>query len=182
MILDNEGLPILDQNSEDGFIDCIFKVQDLKWDATFHYFNLFASHKGEKVGLAIKLISDVRPGLDADMNLIPENVYRAGVSFRSLGKVSDDLITGLGELYELDVGAIRMVTEESFTMIALQDGDTGLATNMVRMKLFGRDGEPFEEDDYYESFFTVDLRAGFVSWSEKDPDYRASLIRGLSIA
>jgi hypothetical protein len=181
MILDDQGLPILDQLSDEGFVDCIFKVHDLKRDQGFYYFNLFASHQGKKVGFAVKLVSDVAPGFDADMNLIRDHVYRQGISFRSLGRVSDDLVTSLGELYEHDVGALRMVPEESFTMIALQNEDTDLAASAVRMKLFGRDAEPFSEDDYYESFFTVDFPNGTVSWDEKDPDYREPLIRALGV-
>jgi len=181
MILDSQGLPILDQHSEDGFVDCVFKIHGLKQDASFHYFNILASHNGRKVGLAVKLLSEVGPCFDADMNLIRKNVYRAGVSFRSLGQVSDDLITALGDLYELGIGALRMVPEETFTMIALQSGETDLATDAVRMKLFGRDAETFDEDDYYESFFHVDLQRGVASWSEKDPDYRVALVRGLSM-
>lgn len=179
MILDNQGLPVLDQFSEDGFVDCIFKVEGLKTDQDFYYFNLLASHNAERVGFAAKLHRSVGPGFDGDMNLIKENVYYQGVSFRSLGKTSDDLITALARLYELDFGTLQMIAEETFTAIALQQADTDFNQHAVRLKLFGRDSKPFFEDDYYESFFNVDLPNGFVSWNEKDPDYRAPLIRAL---
>ena len=180
MIFDDQELPILDQFSEEGFVDCVFKVNDLESDQNFYSFNLFASHRGKKVGLAVRLVKNVGPGFDADMNLIKDHVYHHGVSFRSLGQVSDDLITALSELYGQDARVIRMVQEETFTMIALQQGDTDLELCSVRMKLFGRDSEPFVEDDYYESFFHVDFPNGFAYWNEKDPDYRVPLIRALS--
>ena len=47
--------------------------------------------------------------------------------------------------------------------------------------LFGKDGEPFDEDVYYESFFNVDLPNGSVYWNEKDPDYREPLLRALGV-
>ncbi|MBI5461354.1 MAG: hypothetical protein HY941_04120 [Gammaproteobacteria bacterium] len=75
-----------------------------------------------------------------------------------------------------------MIPEETFTAIALHQQDTDLACHTVKLKLFGRDQEPFNEDDYYESFFNVDLANGFVWWNEKDPDYRSPLIRGLRAA
>jgi hypothetical protein len=50
------------------------------------------------------------------------------------------------------------------------------------MKLFGRDDEPFIEDDYYESFFNVDLANGLVYWNEKDQEYREPLLRALAVA
>lgn len=182
MILDDLGLPILDQFSEEGFVDCIFKIDDLKKDQNFYRFNLFASHNARKVGFSVKLVDNVGPGFDADMKLIENHVYRRGVSFRSLGQASDDLITALAELYGRDSGPLRMVPEETFTMIALQQQDTNLESDAIKMKLFGRDSEPFVEDDYYESFFNVDIPGGFVSWNEKDPDYRDPLIRALSAA
>jgi len=181
MILDDQGLPILDQFSEEGFVDCIFKIDGLKTDQNFYYFNLFASHKARKVGFAVKLVRSVGPGFDEEMNLIKDHVYYHGVSFRSLGQVSDDLIAALGEFYGRDVGALQMIQEETFTMIALQQDDTDLDLHAVKMKLFGRDSEPFVEDDYYESFFNVDLPGGFVSWNEKDPDYRTPLIKALGV-
>ena len=179
MILDDQGLPILDQFSEEGFVDCIFKVDGLKTDPDFYYFNLLASYNALRVGFAVKLLREVGPGFDGDMNLIKDNVYHHGVSFRSLGKISDDLITTLANLYGSDHGALQMISEETFTAIALQQADTDLDLHAVRMKLFGRDADPFVEDDYYESFFNVDLPNGFVSWNEKDPDYRKPLIRAL---
>ena len=182
MILDEKGLPILNQFSDDGFVDCIFRLDGLKADENFYYFNLFSSHQDRKVGFAVKLLKTVGPGFDQDMNLIKNHVYYEGVSFRSLGQVSDDLINALAELYGLGTGGLRMVPEESFTMIALQQAATDLAKNSVKMKLFGRDGAPLVEDDYYESFLNVDLPGGFVSWNEKDPDYRAPLIKALGAA
>lgn len=180
MILDDQGLPILDQFSEEGFVDCIFKIGNLKKDHDFYYFDIFASHNARKVGFSVKLANNVGPGFDADMNLIKNHVYHQGVSFRSLGQASDDLITALAELYGQDSGTLRMAPEETFTTITLQQQDTDLESDAIKMKLFGRDSDPFVEDDYYESFFNVDLPNGFVSWNEKDPDYRDALIRALS--
>lgn len=181
MLTDAQGLPILDQFSEEGFVDCIFKVVNLKSDRDFYYFNLLASHEERTLGFAVKLVKEVGPGFDEDMNLIKAHVYKPGVSFRSLGSVSDDLMTTLARLYEIGDQPLRMISEETFTAIALQQQDTDLANCGVKFKLFGRDGEPFDEDAYYESFFNVDFPAGYVSWNEKDPDYRQALIRALAL-
>jgi hypothetical protein len=179
MLVDENDLPILTQHSEEGFVDCIFKVDGLKSDESHYYFNLMGSHEGQQVGFAVKLVKHVGPGFDGDMNLIREHVYRHGVSFRSLGEVSDRLINVLADLYGLGLKELRMVPEETFTAIALQQDDTDLLHG-VKFKLFGRDQEEFDEDAYYESFFNVDLSAGLVSWNEKDPDYRVPLIRAMS--
>lgn len=180
MILDNQGLPVLDQFSEEGFVDCIFKIDDLTADQNFYYFHLYASYREKKVGIAVKMVKCIGPGFDADMNLIKDHVYYQGVSFRSLGQMSNDLITALGELYGQGSDVLKMVPEENFTTIALQQTDTDLDRHAVKLKLFGRDSAPFVEDDYYESFFNVDIPGGFVCWNEKDQGYRVPLIKALS--
>ncbi len=180
MLVDENNLPILTQHSEDGFVDCIFRIDSIKSDKDHHYFNLLASHDGQRVGLAVKLIRKIGPGFDDDMNLVKQHVYHHGVCFRSLGEISDRLLTVIAELYGQETIDIHMVPEETFTAIALQQNDTDLESNAVRIKLFGRDQEEYEEDDYYESFFNVDLPNGFASWNEKDSDYRLPLIRALS--
>lgn len=179
MNLDDQGLPALDQFSEEGFVDCVFKVDGLEGDQEFYDFRLLASHGGRRVGFGVKLLRTVGPGLDSEVNLIQEHVYQGGAVFRSLGEMSDDLIRALADLYGMGGSELRMVAEESFTVIALEQGDTDFELRAVRMKLFGRDDEPFVEEDYYESFFNVDLPGGFAYWNEKDPDYRAALIRAL---
>lgn len=180
MQLGKDNLPILTQYSEEGFVDCIFKVDGLKSDNDHYYFNLIASHDEDRVGFAVKLIKYVSPGFDADMNLIQAHVYRPGVSFRSLGAISDRLICALARLYGQDHSQLRMAPEEAFTAIALQQSDTDFEVHGVKLKLFGRDQGEFDQASYYESFFNVDFPNGFVSWNEKDPDYRVPLIKGMT--
>lgn len=182
MLVNEEELPILDQFSEEGFVDCVFMIHDLKSNDDVYSFILLASHGGKAVGFAVTLLKEIGPGFDGDMNLIPEHVYRPGLLFESIGEPSDNLITALAGLYGLKMGGLRMVSEESFTAIALHQGDINLETDEVKIKIFGRDSEPVVEEDYFESFFNVDLSGGFVFWNEKDPDYREPLIRALGIA
>lgn len=73
-----------------------------------------------------------------------------------------------------------MRLEETFTAIALHQEPLEMEQQLVKIKIFGRDGDPFDEQAYYESFFNLDLKEGFVFWNEKDPDYRKPLIQGLS--
>ena len=182
MLLDENNLPILTQFSEEGFVDCIFKVDELRQDNEFYYFNLLASHNGKTVGVGVKLVKKVKPGFDKDMNLIKDHVYYRGVSFRSLGAISDELITSISNLYGFTNSELSMVEAETYTAIALQDKDTDLEIHSVRFKIFGRDQEPFIEENYYESFLNIDLKNEFVSWNEKDPDYREALVRALCAA
>ncbi len=67
MLLNDEGLPILGQNSEEGFVDLAFKIVGLKSDEGYCYFDLLASHDNERVGLTVKMVRTIGPGFDSEI-------------------------------------------------------------------------------------------------------------------
>lgn len=180
MKTDHQGNPILNQYSEDGFVDCVFRITDLVETDTTYRFRMFASYGSEPVGMAVTVAKGIQAGLDTEMALIKDHVYRQGVMFSRTGPESDRLISALSEMYDQDIKPARMVQSESFTTIALHQGAIDMTVESIKLKLFGRDGPDDKEDDYYESFFHLDLKNGFVFWNEKDPDYRAPLLCALS--
>jgi hypothetical protein len=150
-------------------------------DDGLHYrFHLAASHKNRIIGMDVVLVKGIRGGFDASMTLVNDHVYRRGVRFLRSGPESDWLISAIRELYGLKAVVTRMVDEETFAAIALHQGTLSWDSEPVHLKIFGKDGEPLDEDAYYESFFNVDLANGVVCWNEKDPDYRQPLLRALS--
>ena len=174
------GDPILDQFSEDGFIDCTFRILNLVSNESAHKFHLAAWHEGESVGFDVVVVKGIRGALDNEMNLISNHVYRGGVTFLRSGPESDRLIEALAALYALSGKDRRMVDSFSFTGIALHYDDVDMESEPIKIKLFGNDGEDMGEDEYFESFFNLNLSSRLVFWNEKDPDYRDALIRGLS--
>lgn len=172
------GLPVLDQFSEEGFVDCVFKIEDLRADERHYHFRMAARYGGETVGMDARLVKTIGPGFNTDMELIQEHVYREGLVLFSLGEASDRLIGALAKLYGIEPFQRSAAAQETYTAVALQQEDTELERHPVRIKIFGRDqDEAALEDDYYESFFDVDLPAGYVYWNEKDGDYREPLLR-----
>jgi len=181
MKTDAQGNPVLDQFSEEGFVDCVFRITDLVETPSAYEFRMLASHNGQPVGLRASVVKGIKPGFDADAKLDKAHVYRKGVVFHRSGAESDRLMAGLSALYGNPKPGARMVDEASFTAIALHQGDLDIATDPVKIKLFGRDGPDDDpEDDYYESFFNLDLKNRLVYWNEKDQDYRKPLLKGLS--
>lgn len=174
-----DDYPILDQFSEEGFVDLTFEIVDLVEDVEFYRFNLAASFDENVVGMGVMVRKDMRAGFDSNMDLDREHVYRHGVRVFSAGDRSDRLVAAISKLYEDPGPNWRMVDEETFTAIALHQGEIDMATQPIKLKIFGRDSEPFDEEAYYESFFNVDLPNRLVFWNEKDQDYRASLLRGI---
>ncbi len=180
--LDDRGDPLLDQFSADGFVDCTFRIAESSSTAKNHSLLLAASHRGIRVGLRAVVTRGIRGGFDSDMNLVRDHVYRPAVEFVRSGPESDALITALAGLYGMTDAPLRMVDITPFTGIALHQDDVDMETQPIKIKLFGCDSdEEIERDEYFESFFNLDLQSGFVFWNEKDPDYRNPLIRGLSV-
>ncbi len=175
------GLPILDQFSEEGFIDCVFKIADLIDANQFFKLKLQASYEEQDLEIEVEVLKDIKGGFDSEMALIREHVYRNCIKFSRVGSKSDALINILARLYSIDETDLRMVSQETFTGIALHQGDIDIAEERVKIKIFGKDQSENLEEDYYESFFNIDLKAGFVFWNEKDQDYRRQLIKGLSV-
>lgn len=181
MTFDETGNPILEQFSEEGFVDCVFRIARAQSDEFRYRLRLSASYRGVVVGFSAIVRRGIGPGFDRDMQLIPEHVYRPAVWFERSGPERDALITVLAEQYGLPGGPLRMVETLSFTGIALHNEDIDMETTPIHIKLFGRDSDAdIERGDYFESYFNLDLSSGFVSWNEKDLDYRTPLIRGLS--
>ena len=180
MKTDAQGNPILDQYGEEGFVDCVFRISDLVETASGYQFRMVASHDGQLVGLRVSVVKGIKAGFDSKMNLNKDHVYRKGVVFHRSGPESDRLLASLAALYGNPKPGARMVDEEPFTAIALHQGDIDMATEAVKIKIFGRDGPSDTEDDYYESFFNLDLKNRLAYWNEKDPDYREPLVKGLS--
>jgi len=180
MKTDERGNPILNQFSEEGFVDCVLRITELTETSTQYRFRMVASYNGELVGLKVAVVRGIQAGFDSKMELVKDHVYRKGVQFIRSGPESDLLISALSDLYGLGTKHLIMVEDETFTAIALHNGDIDMTRDPVKLKIFGRDGPTDTEADYYESFFNLDLKNRLVYWNEKDQEYRKALIHGLS--
>lgn len=180
MKFDSHGNPIIGQYSEEGFVDCVFKIVDLAETDVGYQFRLVGSYKGETVGMGVVVVKGIQAGMDAKMDLIKDHVYKKGVVFSRTGPESDRLINALSVMYGAGERHGQMVETETFTAIALHAGPIDMTKESIKLKLFGRDEATDSEDDYYESFFNLDLKNKLVFWNEKDQDYRKPLLRGLS--
>lgn len=179
--VDDNGAPILDQFSADGFVDCVFRITEVVTSAKSYSLHLVASHRGTSIGFRAIVRRGIRGGIGADMKVIRDHVYRPAVEFVRTGPESDALLAALRELYGMHGSAARMAEITPFTGIALHQEDVDMENQPIKIKLFGRDSDQeIARGEYFESFFNLDLRAGLAFWNEKDLDYRAPLIQGIS--
>jgi hypothetical protein len=171
----DRGLPLLDQFSEEGFVDSVFKVEHLRPQRAHFTFHVAASFEGETVGFDCRVLRGIKAGFSAKMEL--QHVHHEGVEFRRSGEESDRLVRILASRYGRQARGTRMVNSVSFTGIALRQGRLDLEKQPVKIKLFGPDDD---QRRYHESFFNLDLRHRLVFWNEKDHEYRAPLIRAVT--
>ena len=173
--LDDAGRPLLTQMSEEGFVDCVFRIARASQTAEAHVLELEASHEGAVVGCRAIVRRDLRAGFDEEMEILPDRVYRSAVRLLRSGPESDELVTALARLYGQGDRRLSMVESIDLTGIVLHKEEVDMETMPMRIKLFGG-----EETDAFETYFEVHLTSGFVFWNEKDPDYRAALLGAVS--
>src|SRR5262245_48558134 len=89
---DELGRPLLDQFSEEGFVDCTFRIEEISSDPEYHRLRLVASHNGVAVGLSVVMRRGIRGGFDPEMKLIQDHVYCPAVEFVRSGPESDELL------------------------------------------------------------------------------------------
>lgn len=177
---DQKGNPILNQFSEEGFVDCVFKIFSIEETESHYFLYLKASFNSQVVGFKAKVFKGIENGFDTEMNAHKERFYTKGVTFYKSGEESNLLVAVLADLYGLESAPREMAEEESFTTFALMQEPVSFNSSPVRLKLFGRDQECNISSEYYESFFNVDIPMGFIFWNEKDQEYRLPLVNGLS--
>src|SRR5690349_14619115 len=139
MKLANDGAPILDQFSADGFVDCTFSIASRSSNQREHRLHLSASHHGTKVGFDVVVVKGIRGAFDRDMAQISGHIYREGVRFLRSGPESDRLMTELARLYGLSPAARKMVDSFDFTALALHQDDVDMESQPIKLKLFGND-------------------------------------------
>lgn len=178
--IDEDGDPLVDQFSEEGFIDLVFRIAECEEEEDRFRLRLRAIRDDQKLGFDCWVFKGIEPFFDEQTEPIPGRSYPAGVTFQRTGAESDRLMSLLTRLYGQEPATdLRMTDAEDFTVVALCSDPFDLRTDYVRCKLFGRSAEGFDEEEYYESFFHVNIAGGFVFWNEKDTDYRVPLLRGM---
>ncbi len=160
---DENGLPLITQISEDGFVNLLFKVtKDEKLKDGFRKITCGGNYNQQVVGFSVVVKPNMKQGLNLKTGtLVKKEVHRKGVELISLGTESDNLLSAISREYGMG-SSRRMVDSFSFTTIALQGNPCKMDKESVRMELFGNDQEGIE-DKYFESLLNLYLKDGIVT-------------------
>jgi hypothetical protein len=168
-------LPEITAESEEGFVDLVFRVQDHKPLADgSQSLRAAGLHRGRKVGFEVVLGPTWRKGkLGKD---VPIETSRGTVSYRRVGPESDAFLQVLNDLYGAKLSPKAMAADTPFTGISLEGDPGDLASGPVKIKLFYEKGG---EDRYAELYTNIDLAARKLEVREKDEGYRRQVIQAL---
>lgn len=122
------------------------------------------THRESTVGLEV-----VVGALDGD---------RKGVAFRSTGEESNRFIRALADLYKVRA-PVSAMKAQAFADAAVLSGDlTAMQSERIDIKVFFSADGP--ESDYAELYVNIDPMNHVLEIHEKDPEYRANVIKALA--
>lgn len=166
---------IMSESEEGGFCDLVFRAPGpvRQADGTLP-FRAHGLDQGRSVGLEVALGS-AWTEVSLGSGLPP--AFQGTVELRSIGHDSDALLIAMDRLFETALHPAAMTAAAKFSAITLEGDPRDPARGPVKIKLFY---EPGDEEGYAELYVNLDVRAGRLYVNEKDPDYRAALIKALT--
>ncbi|HZL90687.1 MAG TPA: hypothetical protein VFB96_20125 [Pirellulaceae bacterium] len=164
----SDELPDLLSIKEEGFADLTFRITDAKQrrDGSWRVVGK-AHHRDRVVSLAVVLEGAWRESKTRSFGR---------VIYESVGPESDALVSAMSEIYEAEIKPVAMTGEVAFVGATLEGKPSELRSQPVKMKLFF---ESEKEDRYAEVYTNIDLPKAVLEIREKDPGYRAPLLRAL---
>jgi hypothetical protein len=171
----NGDLPEVTSESEADFVDLVFHVHEHRSLADgSQVIRTAGFHKGRLLGFEVVLGPVWKKGTLGENVLIV--MHRGEVCYRSIGVESDAFLQVLDDLFGTMLAPKGMAAETRFAAITLAGEPSEPEKGSVKIKLFY---EKDAENAYAELYTNIDLAARRLKVLEKDPDYRAQIIRAL---
>jgi hypothetical protein len=171
------NLPEVFSESEEGFHDLVFYIQDYKKlaDGT-QTIRASGIYKSQEIGLDVVLGSNWNAG--SLLKNVPIVTYRGQVIFRSIGTGSDSFLKAVDQIYGTKFNPPAMKAEVHFTGITLGGDPCDLLKALVKIKLFYEVGG--NDSSYAELFTNIKLGARKIYILEKDESYRPMIVKALN--
>lgn len=134
-------------------------------------------HK-DTVGFEIAFRPDLKLGI-IDGEVDKTRFYKEGFNIYSIGKISDNFIKALIELYKIDSQPLKMVDKIKSTVFVLGGEPKNFKVDFVKTKIFFDDTD--EKGFYSEWYVNINLNNKILELKEKDSSYRENIIKILTI-
>lgn len=161
------------------FKDIVLSIGDIKETAKGGL-SIIArgKYKDKIIGLCVEVKGGMKNGIK-DGVFDKQAFCREGITFRSIGIESSNLINALSELYGEPAGKGFSKDPVLFTSFALEEKELDLKSRSARFKLF------FDDDNmrglYCELFCNINIPEKQLGIAEKDMEYRKNIIKALSL-
>ncbi|MFZ4500386.1 MAG: hypothetical protein ACOYMZ_02685 [Minisyncoccia bacterium] len=173
--------------SEVEFADISLSIKNVSFENGKTILDVILSERD--IGFRI-IVQDKTSKVTFDENGKPTVVATPnGVIFKSQGKRSNDFLVFLSKEYGYEQADMVMANELSMTSVAMEGDCSNLDSEPIRFKLFNdrqfldqdsSETEYFYENEYFEIFLIIDILNNKVELSEKDVEYRSSILKSLS--
>ncbi len=159
-----------------GFEDVILAIQEYEDRPSEVAITASATHQARRVSVRIVLIKGMTPGLRGT-TIDRKAFFVGGVRLESVGAESDAFVSELAAIYGITTPT-KMRQSVLFTAFPLQGDPTELLTQHLNFKVFHDEDDSLGE--YSEAYVHVDIPHRYIRLDEKDPEYRAPLLKALS--
>lgn len=135
---------------------------------------------GKKILTVISSYKEKDVGFE--LQLSPQNkkngFHETGITIKSLGAISDNLLDALGNIYSIKISPTSKFVGNISTTYVNLDELVGIETPDIKTKLFL--GNPDKENEYGEIYLNIYEKVGTVELKEKDIEYRLAVIKAFS--
>ena len=161
-------------STADGFVDIDLPIVQVESKSST-LVSVIARGKiqGVVVGFAVDLDSK---WIEKPIENANNSFYLGKARLRSIGSDSDVFTKLLASLYQLPCATSRMPSRIEVEAVGLANDPRLVKSNPTKMKLFFNSNS---ESNYAEVFLNLDLNSKILEFHEKDPGYRAPLLRSL---
>lgn len=163
-------------NEDEGFADFSFDIIRIKKTLLGRIILVCAAcDNGKNVGFRLEIKNNMRGIANHDFRTFC--TYPKGMKLIYQNGLSGDFLSGISRLYGFEAADLHMKKSAYIECGALSDNPMNLQKEEVQFKCFL---EANDENKYAEFYINVDLPNRKLYFREKDPDYRANIIRYFS--
>lgn len=166
------------------FQDIILLVQH--WEKTTDgrlMIQASGDYKGKSIGLEAYFRTDMKPveynPVTGVINIVdPETVYVDGITVKSMGEESDQLVKALSDMYGISLNNYKMTEEIRFTVLCLESENNDIDEFSQKYQLLIDEEEG--KDTYGELFINIDMDLSSLVISEANVEYRKNVLGALT--
>lgn len=169
----------IDVSEDQDFVDLQLTITKSWNDENLNY---IIQAKGlwekETVGIEVSFRRDMKLGI-VNTEVDKKRFYQEGISFHSMGELSDNFMKALSALFKTEGSSFKMNETVGSTAFVLSGQPEYFDEEYIKTKIFFDDTN--KKENYAEWYVNIDLKNRILELREKDPEYRKNILNMLTI-